>query len=104
MKDWGDCVVDGVPTLSCINVVFGNLLTISNVLIILVLFVMFVIGAWTYLTSLGNQEKIQKAQGTFRWAIIGLVVYVSSYVILRIIDVLFLGGNGLIFQFGIPGP
>ena len=95
------CLVDGVPTLKCIEVVFSNMLFLSNALIILVLFIMFVIGSFTFLTSLGNPEKVQKAQGTFKWAIIGVVVYVSAYLILTIIDVAFLGGKGDIFRFKI---
>lgn len=95
------CLVNGVPTLKCLEVVVGNLLFISNVLILLVLFIMFVIGSIKYLLSLGNPEKIEGAKGTFKWAIIGLVIYISAYAILNIIDKLFLGGTGIIFQFKI---
>ena len=95
------CLVDGVPTLKCFEVVFGNLLLMSNALILLVLFIMFVIGSFKYLTSLGSPEKIEEAKGTFKWAIIGLIVYVSAYIILTIIDQLFLGGAGDIFRFKI---
>ena len=92
------CVVDGVPTLKCLEVVIANILFISNTLILLVLFVMFIIGSFKYLTSLGNPEKIEEAKGTFKWAIIGLIVYVSAYLILNFIDILFLGGKGDIFR------
>ena len=98
IQDWGACVVDGVPTLKCLEVVIANILFMSNALILLVLFVMFIIGSFKYLTSLGNPEKIEEAKGTFKWAIIGLIVYVSAYLILNFIDVLFLGGKGDIFR------
>lgn len=101
VNDWGSCVVDGIPTLKCLEVVFGNVLFLSNALIILILFVMFVIGSFNFLTSLGNPEKVDKARGTFKFAIIGLILYISAYLILKIIDVLFLGNEGLIFQFRI---
>ncbi|CAN5161020.1 hypothetical protein BH09PAT2_BH09PAT2_01870 [soil metagenome] len=97
------CLIDGVPTLKCLEVVFANLLFMSNALILIVLFIMFVIGSFKWLTSLGDPEKVSSAQGTFKWAIIGLVVYVSAYLILRIIDVLLLGGEGKIFLFQIGG-
>lgn len=113
IRDWdnpdGDpktadsCLVGGVPTLKCLEVVIANLLIMSNALILLVLFIMFCIGSFKWLTSLGNPEKVQEAQGTFKWAIIGLIVYVSAYLILRIIDFMFLDGNGAIFNFKI-GP
>lgn len=95
------CLVDGVPTLKCSEIVIGNVLIMANAFILLVLFIMFVIGSFKYLTSLGNAEKIEEAKGTFKWAIIGLLVYVSAFIILTIIDFLFLGGNGQIFIFKI---
>ncbi len=115
MRDWNSdldpsttevesCMVDGVPTLKCLEVVFGNVLFMSNAFIILVLFIMFVYGSITYLTSLGEEAKIQKAQGTFKFGLIGLVLYASSYLILKTIDCLFLKCNGTLFNFTIPGP
>lgn len=95
------CLVDGVPTLSCLEIVFGNLLFMSSAFVVLVLFIMFVWGAFTYLTSLGDPEKMQSAKNTFTYAIIGLVVFVSAGLILTIIDFLFLGGQGKIFEFDI---
>ncbi len=100
-------MVDGVPTFKCLEVVFGNLLFMSSALIVLVLFVMFVIGSFSYLTSFGNPEKVKKAQGTFKFAIIGLVLFLSAYLILNVICVLFLGGFGKdcrLFRLEIPGP
>ncbi len=104
IQDWesSGCMVDGVPTLKCLEVVFSNLLFMSSAFFVLVLFIMLVIGAFNYLTSFGNAEKVKKAQGTIKFAIIGLVLFMMSYLILFIIDVLFLGGEGKIFQFEIP--
>lgn len=104
IREWGDCVVDEVPTLKCLEVVFSNLLMMSSAFIILVLFIMFIIGAFTYLTSFGNPEKVKKAQGTLKLALVGFILFISSFLILRLIDVIFLGGAGKIFKFEIPGP
>lgn len=106
IQKWEDlpgCMVDGVPTLKCLEVVFGNILVMASGLIILVLFIMFVIGAFNYLTSFGNPEKVKKAQGTLKFAIIGFILFTSSYLILRVIDLLFLGGTGQIFRFQLEG-
>src|SRR3989339_592292 len=92
------CLVNGVPTLKCFEVVIGNLLFMSNALILLVLFVMFVIGSYQWMMSLGQPEKVEGAKKTFTWAIIGLIVYACAYVILFTIDQLFLGGKGDIFR------
>ncbi len=104
-QDWGNCVVDGVPTLKCLEPVFNNLLAVSSGLIILVLFIMLVIGAFRYLTSLGNPEQVKKAQGTLKFAVLGFILFMSSFLILKIIDILFLGGSGALFHFQIgTGP
>lgn len=95
------CMVDGIPTLKCIEIVFSNLLVMASGLVILILFIMFVVGAFNYLTSLGDEEKMTNARNTFTYAIIGLVVFVSAGLILWIIDMLFLGGQGRIFEFRI---
>lgn len=104
IQEWGNCVVDGVPTLKCLEVVFSNILVMASAFIVLVLFIMFIIGSFNYLTSFGNPEKVKKAQGTLKFAIIGFILFVGSYLILRIIDILFLGGAGKIFKFELPGP
>jgi Type IV secretion system pilin len=105
VNDWqsSGCMVDGVPTLKCFEVVFGNMLNIASSLIIVVLFIMFINGAFHYLTSLGNPEKLKKAQGTLRYAVVGLVIFLASFLILKVIDTLFLGGQGTLFKFNIGG-
>lgn len=87
----GGCMVDGVPTLKCLEVVFGNILFMSSAFVVLVLFVMFVVGSFNYLTSFGNAEKVKKAQGTLRLALVGFIVFISAFLILKIIQLLFLG-------------
>jgi len=111
LKDWGDpnvsgasgCLVDGVPTLKCLEIVFGNILYLSGAFVILVLFIMLVFGSFQYLTSFGSAEKVKKAQGTLKMAIAGFILFVSAYLIMRIIDILFLGDAGKIFRFSIGG-
>ena len=95
------CMVDGVPTLKCFEVVFGNILVMASGLIVFVLFIMLVTGSFSYITSLGNPEKLKKAQGTLKYALVGFILFISTFVILKIIDVLFLGGQNKIFMFQI---
>jgi len=103
VQDWeaSGCMVDGVPTLKCFETVFGNITLMASGLIVLVLFIMLVVGSFNYLTSLGNPEKIKKAQGTLKYALLGFILFISSFLILKIIDVLFLGNQGNIFKFTI---
>jgi hypothetical protein len=103
ISDWGDCVTpEDVPTLKCLEVIFGNLLFMASGLVVLILFIMFVIGSLKYLTSGGNPESIKKAQGTLKWALVGALLFIGSFLILNIIDILFLGGQGKLFKFEIP--
>ena len=102
INPWGDCVVDGIPTLKCLEIIFGNILLMSSFFIIIVLFIMFVVGSFRYLTSFGNAERIKKAQGTLKYALIGFILFVSAFLILTIIQKLFLGSGGPnLFEFNI---
>jgi len=98
IKEWGDCVVGGVPTLKCLEVVFSNLVFMASTLIIFLLFIMLVVGGFQYLTSFGDPAKLKKAQGTLKYAIGGFVLFLSAFLILKIIDTLFLGGQGTLFE------
>lgn len=104
IKEWetpgSSCVIDGVPTLKCLEIVFGNILFMSSFFIILVLFIMFVVGSFRYLTSFGNAERIKKAQGTLKYALVGFILFISAFLILTIIQKLFLGSGGAnLFEF-----
>lgn len=61
----------------------------------LVFFVMFLYGAITVITAGGNADQFKKAQKTFQYSIIGLVIVIVSYLIVRLIGVVF---NINIFQ------
>jgi len=100
-------MVGDVPTLKCLESVFSNILNVASALIILVLFIMFVIGSFNYLTSFGNPEKVKKAQGTLKFAIIGFALFAGSYLILNVVCYLFFGVVGSscpLFKFELPGP
>jgi len=68
---------------------------------------MIVVGAFNYLTSFGNPEKVKKAQGTLKFAFIGLFLFLGSYLILNLICFVFFnefGSSCRLFKFEIPGP
>ena len=103
--DWNDCLLNGdVPTLSCVEVVLARLIRFAGGLVILILFVMFLVGAYHYLTAFGNEEKVKKAQGTMKYAVIGLFVFVSAYLILRIIGQVFLGNPDALLEIDLFNP
>lgn len=103
IQDWNStgCIVDGIPTLKCFEVVFSNVLFMASSLIVLVLFIMIFVGGFNYLTSFGNPEKVKKAQSTLRYAVVGVILFMASFLILKAIDYLFLGNCNRIFQLNI---
>jgi heme O synthase-like polyprenyltransferase len=70
-----DSITTLVNLVLPIMMIFGGLLTL----------VMLLLGAYRYLTSEGNPEKISKAQSVFIYAIIGLFLVVASFVLTKII-------------------
>ncbi len=105
VQDWGNCVADngnGAPTIKCLEIVVGNLVFISSTIAILILFVMLIIGALRFITSSGNADKIKNAKSTLTYAFLGLILFVAAYLIINVIDILFIGGQGKLLRLEIP--
>lgn len=75
-----------VATIGSIPSLLSNIIRAVVVLSGVVLFIMLIIGGYTYLFSGGDQKKIEKAKGTISNAFLGLVFLVASYLILRLIE------------------
>lgn len=45
----------------------------------------FVVGGYTYITSSGNPEKLEKAKDTLKWSAIGLVIVFAAFIISSIV-------------------
>lgn len=102
VNDWGSCVVKGVPTLKCFEVVVNNLIFISSTFVIIFLLIMLIVGAIKFIMSGGSADKLKTAKSTLTYAFIGLLLFASAYLALNVIDVLFLGGTGKLMRFEIP--
>lgn len=101
------CLADGIPTLKCFEVVFNNVLMLVVALVIIILFAMIVYGAFQYMTARGEPEQVKKARSTITYAILGVILFMSSYLILNVIQLLFLGDPDeedvpSLFKFEIP--
>ena len=80
------CVQDGIPTLKCLEAVFSNIVKVAVSFVTLALFIMLVIGGFKLLTSGGNPKTTESARSTMTYAIIGLIVIIASYLIMKIIQ------------------
>lgn len=99
--NWDNPATANEPAnIACLTNLFGNLVQALVMVAGLALFIMLLVGGFKYLTSAGDAKKVGGAQSTMMWAIIGLVVMVSSYAIIRVIE-MFTGVTGLL-EFRIP--
>jgi hypothetical protein len=81
----GDCVEGGVATIQGLRCIIANVLSVAITGIGLAGFIMLIIGGFRYLASGGNSKGAETAKNTITFAVIGLVVALSSFVILNLI-------------------
>lgn len=55
----------------------------------LLLLVMLLYGGFIWLTASDNPENLKKAQKTMTFAILGLVIVIASYLIVKLIGIFF---------------
>jgi hypothetical protein len=83
--NWPDTTGDSPASLSDLEVLFQRVISIALGLGGIVLFVMLVVGGFKYLTSGGDPKAVESAQKTLTSAILGLVLLLSAYLILKLI-------------------
>ena len=74
-----------VATIGSLETLFSNAVNVVIALAGVALFLMLIVSGFSYLFSGGDQKKLEQAKGTVTNAIIGLVVIVSAYLIIKII-------------------
>jgi len=74
-----DSIAKFVNLLIPIMMIGGGLITL----------VMLLYGAFMYLTSEGNADKIKKSQAVLMYAVIGLFLIVVSFVLTKVIGTIF---------------
>jgi len=42
---------------------------------------LLIYGGWLYMTASGNQDRVEQGVKTIRWAIIGILIVITSYAI-----------------------
>ena len=60
-----------------------------------ILFLMLIWGGYDFLLSKGNPEKVKSARARITTALIGFVLLILAYLIVRIISMIFQVGQGL---------
>lgn len=78
-------VDNGVATLKFLEIIFSNVVSAAIALAGIVLFVMFLIGGFRFITSGGDPKATEAARGTLTHAVLGLVVILLAFLILQLI-------------------
>jgi hypothetical protein len=99
----GECVYDSdVPTIIGVECLLANVLGVAVTFIGLAGFVMLLYGSYKFLISGGNNKGMEDAQKTLTFSVIGLVVALSAFLIVRLIAE-FTGVNSILnFSIRVP--
>ncbi len=89
--------IEDVPTILSFESLFRNIVGAVVALSGIAIFIMLLVGGFTYLFSGGDQKKLEQARGTITNAVGGLVIIVAAYLILQTIKA-FTGVDVTIFR------
>jgi phage shock protein PspC (stress-responsive transcriptional regulator) len=88
-SDWQsineNCVQDGTATIQGIGCVLANVLSVVLTLIGIAGFVMIIYAAFTMLLSAGKSQQVDKAKNTITFAIIGIILALSAFIIINLL-------------------
>jgi hypothetical protein len=84
-----------VATIRGFECLTANVLSYVLTIFALIAFVMFVYGALMYMLSGGQPQKMEKARSTLGYAVIGLILAISTVAILNVISY-FTGVNSIL--------
>ncbi|MCA9372592.1 hypothetical protein KC921_00670, partial [Candidatus Woesebacteria bacterium] len=74
-----------VATIQGLECLIANVFTVTLTLIGLGGFVMFIVGAFKWLTAGSNSKNLDSAKKTFTFAVLGLVLALSAFIIINLI-------------------
>lgn len=84
---WENCVVDGVATLQCVPQVFQNIVTAALIFAGVVALFFIIISGYKFLTSGGDPKQVDGARKTMMYAILGLILVLLSFAIVKFISI-----------------
>lgn len=106
-QSWSDGVCtysDGINTVATIQglqCLLANVLSVAVTIIGLIAFFIFMISSIKIMVSGGNSKGIEEAKGAMTYAVVGIVVALSAFLILNLLS----SFTGINFtQFIIPDP
>lgn len=89
-----------VATIQGLQCLMANVLSVFLTVLGITGFIMLIVGSMRWLLSGGNSQNVDKAGKTMTFAVVGIVVSLSSFIILRLIAEF--TGVQTILNFSIP--
>ncbi len=80
--------VNPVAQFADISILLNQVLPTIMIVAALVFLAILLFGAFTYVTSSGEQEKITKARKTITYSIAGLILIFLSYLIVTVVSMI----------------
>jgi hypothetical protein len=97
--NWYDsCLVEGIPQIKCLPELFSRLTYFAFLFAGTAAVALIIWGGIKYVRSGGDQKQVQSARQTITFAILGLIIILSSVFIIQFISNL--TGTDCITRFG----
>ena len=102
-QEWteGVCVRNDVATIQGIGCMLANIFSVALTLLGIAGFIMIIYAALNMMLSGGNSQAVEKSKNTITFAVVGIILALSSFIIINLISS-FTGINA-IRDFIIPG-
>jgi len=85
-QEWGEaCVYNEVATLQGLECLIANAFTVIISIIGLAAFVMFIVASFKWMLAGSNSKNVEDARKTITYAVVGIVVSLSAFIILNLI-------------------
>lgn len=84
-RDWGNCVKDGVATISCVPIVLLNVINAMIAFAGAYALYLFIMGGYKFISSNGDQKRLDSARANLMYGILGMVMIFSAFFIINIV-------------------
>jgi|GEM_PF-869369 len=88
---------EGVVEIKALEIIFSNILSVVTTLAGIAVLIVLISGGFNWMTSGGDPKKAESARNTITYAIVGIILMIIAWLILRFIHE-FTGVNVTIFN------
>lgn len=82
----GVCQIKGVATVQGLECLIANVFTVIISIIGLAAFLMFIVAAFKWMLAGSNSKNVEEARSTITYAVVGIIVSLSAFIILNLIS------------------